>query len=116
MKRSSVQSEHTLSMVFFDLSTNSLVEKTIILDIDQVYLTTEDSIEIHKNQSHQILISWTRSEKQEIHYEPISSTETKKKRHREVTCRGCLEDQPNQLAHMEDGGCLYDPALEDNNF
>lgn len=26
------------------------------------------------------------------------------------TCRGCWEDQPNQQAHMNLGGCLYDPA------
>jgi hypothetical protein len=25
-----------------------------------------------------------------------------------ITCRGCLEDQPNQLAHMEIGGCMYE--------
>ena len=31
------------------------------------------------------------------------------------TCWGCLEDQPNQLAHMDPGGCLYqsDSDLED---
>lgn len=23
-----------------------------------------------------------------------------------TTCIGCIEDQPNQLAHMEEGGCL----------
>ncbi|ARF09944.1 hypothetical protein Indivirus_6_10 [Indivirus ILV1] len=23
------------------------------------------------------------------------------------SCIGCREDQPNQLAHMEPGGCLY---------
>lgn len=23
------------------------------------------------------------------------------------TCRGCIEDQPNQEAHMDFGGCLY---------
>jgi len=22
-------------------------------------------------------------------------------------CQGCIEDQPNQMAHMESGGCLY---------
>lgn len=22
------------------------------------------------------------------------------------TCQGCLTNQPNQLAHMEEGGCL----------
>ena len=25
----------------------------------------------------------------------------------QTKCQGCLEDQPNQLAHMEYGGCLY---------
>jgi Ni,Fe-hydrogenase III component G len=25
-----------------------------------------------------------------------------------ITCIGCLENQPNQLAHMDYGGCLYD--------
>ena len=25
-----------------------------------------------------------------------------------ITCLGCLEDQPNQLAHMGYGGCLND--------
>jgi hypothetical protein len=24
-----------------------------------------------------------------------------------TTCQGCIEEQPNQLAHMEFGGCLY---------
>lgn len=26
----------------------------------------------------------------------------------ENTCWGCREDQPNQMAHMEPGGCLYE--------
>lgn len=26
----------------------------------------------------------------------------------EVNCTGCIENQPNQLAHMHFGGCLYD--------
>ena len=33
------------------------------------------------------------------------------------TCCGCREDQPNQLAHMDPGGCLYvedDDIYEDN--
>lgn len=29
-----------------------------------------------------------------------------------ITCRGCIENQPNQLAHMDYGGCLY--SSEDN--
>lgn len=28
------------------------------------------------------------------------------------SCWGCREDQPNQLAHMEPGGCLYQPEEE----
>ncbi len=24
------------------------------------------------------------------------------------TCQGCLEDQPNQQAHMNEGGCMYE--------
>ena len=31
-----------------------------------------------------------------------------------ITCRGCLEDQPGQMAHMDIGGCLYDgPDIKD---
>ena len=30
------------------------------------------------------------------------------------TCWGCKYDQPNQLAHMEYGGCLYSP--DDDEF
>ena len=25
---------------------------------------------------------------------------------REVTCRGCIDNESNQLAHMNPGGCL----------
>jgi len=31
------------------------------------------------------------------------------------SCWGCREDQPNQLAHMDYGGCMYDDS-EDNNY
>lgn len=24
----------------------------------------------------------------------------------DITCQGCLTNQPNQLAHMDEGGCL----------
>lgn len=27
-------------------------------------------------------------------------------------CWGCVEQQPNQLAHMDPGGCLYDSETE----
>lgn len=30
-----------------------------------------------------------------------------------TTCQGCIENQPNQLAHMEEGGCLYWNPSED---
>lgn len=30
------------------------------------------------------------------------------KRNNEITCQGCLESQPNQQAHMDYGGCLYE--------
>jgi hypothetical protein len=30
----------------------------------------------------------------------------------DVLCWGCKEDQPNQLAHMDYGGCLYYDACE----
>lgn len=28
------------------------------------------------------------------------------------TCKGCIENQPNQLAHMEVGGCLEEKYLD----
>jgi hypothetical protein len=28
------------------------------------------------------------------------------------TCWGCREDQPNQLAHIDPGGCLYNSETE----
>lgn len=27
-------------------------------------------------------------------------------------CQGCKENQPNQLAHVDPGGCLYDSGSE----
>ena len=30
-------------------------------------------------------------------------------------CWGCVQDQPNQMAHMEWGGCLYDESIEVDN-
>jgi len=29
-----------------------------------------------------------------------------------ITCWGCREDQPNQLAHVDYGGCLYDASKD----
>jgi hypothetical protein len=31
----------------------------------------------------------------------------------EKTCQGCREDQPNQSAHMDLGGCLYSEYVSD---
>ena len=34
-----------------------------------------------------------------------------------ITCRGCLENQPGQMAHMDIGGCLYDgPDIDDDEY
>jgi hypothetical protein len=29
-------------------------------------------------------------------------------RNLKLTCQGCIEEQPNQQAHMDVGGCLYE--------
>jgi len=34
--------------------------------------------------------------------------EDQKINNNEITCQGCLESQPNQQAHMDYGGCLYE--------
>jgi hypothetical protein len=33
-----------------------------------------------------------------------------------TTCQGCVENQPNQLAHMDEGGCLYIPPSQDDYY
>lgn len=38
------------------------------------------------------------------------SRKSNKYANRNFTCQGCMDDQPNQLAHMEPGGCLYTPS------
>jgi len=32
-----------------------------------------------------------------------------------TTCTGCLDEQPNQLAHMGNHGCLEEPDYSDTN-
>ena len=32
-----------------------------------------------------------------------------------TTCWGCQQEQPNQLAHMDKGGCLYNPEDDSDN-
>ena len=32
---------------------------------------------------------------------------------KQLSCQGCREDQPNQMAHMEPGGCLYEEYVEE---
>ena len=39
-------------------------------------------------------------------------TQSLTKANKMQTCTGCLDDQPNQLAHMFPGGCLY---MEDDS-
>lgn len=31
---------------------------------------------------------------------------------KKITCKGCIENQPNQLAHMDVGGCLEEHNLD----
>lgn len=33
-----------------------------------------------------------------------------------TTCSGCIEGQLNQMAHMDEGGCLYEHSEEDYGF
>jgi len=35
-----------------------------------------------------------------------------KDNHKKNTCKGCIENQPNQLAHMDVGGCLEENYLD----
>ena len=32
---------------------------------------------------------------------------------KQLSCQGCREDQPNQIAHMDPGGCLYEEYVSD---
>lgn len=34
----------------------------------------------------------------------------------EKKCQGCREDQPNQMAHMEPGGCMYEEIADSTSF
>jgi hypothetical protein len=41
----------------------------------------------------------------DIEYPPLENNAV-------VECQGCIEEQPNQQAHMRPGGCLYDDRYE----
>lgn len=46
---------------------------------------------------------------------PTNQTKNKnenKDNHKKNTCKGCIENQPNQLAHMDVGGCLEENYLD----
>lgn len=43
----------------------------------------------------------------------IIDSPSKERSRSESVCQACLENQPNQLAHMEFGGCLW---VDDSNF
>jgi len=38
----------------------------------------------------------------------IKKIQEKNQEINKITCQGCLEEQPNQQAHMDYGGCLYE--------
>ena len=42
-----------------------------------------------------------------IHIVNLKNGEIVYKKLRSKSCIGCMENQPNQLAHMDYGGCLY---------
>ena len=44
-----------------------------------------------------------------------SDVHNKNKNENEITCWGCREKQPNQLAHMDPGGCLHFVASDDED-
>lgn len=47
-----------------------------------------------------------------VYSEETETEEDDEDEEEQHTCQGCQEDQPNQMAHMEPGGCLYDESLE----
>jgi len=44
-------------------------------------------------------------------YESVSDLEDHPENTTDTCCRGCRENQPNQLAHVDYGGCLYERAV-----
>ena len=62
--------------------------------------TLEEAYKVTLNQN--LLYDWihiVNNLNGEIAYKKIRVQQTK--------CRGCIEHQPNQMAHMDYGGCLY---------
>ncbi len=47
------------------------------------------------------------------HYTNGISEHLEKDEKKPISCNGCREGQPNQLAHMDPGGCLYTNDLEE---
>lgn len=77
--------------IFSDIITDlfkNTVENTI--STFQKYLSNQNIINVLNN-----VIKKLQEEDQEINKN-------------EITCQGCLEEQPNQQAHMDYGGCLYE--------
>ena len=77
--------------IFSDIITDlfkNTVENTI--STFQRYLSTQNIINVLNN-----VIKKLEEENQEINKN-------------EITCQGCLEEQANQQAHMDYGGCLYE--------
>lgn len=41
-----------------------------------------------------------------------TNTNTNNTNSKTTTCKGCIENQPNQLAHMDFGGCLEEKEID----
>ena len=77
--------------IFSDIITDlfkNTVENTI--STFQCYLSNQNIIHVLNN-----VIKKLQEKNQEIN-------------NNEITCQGCLEEQANQQAHMDYGGCLYE--------
>jgi len=78
--------------VYSDIITD-LFRKTVIGVVHNFrsYISTENVVNILQN-----II------------QEISNDENNLQNDAEITCTGCLEEQPNQQAHMGIGGCMYE--------
>lgn len=83
----------------FDRMRQRLEEQAV--KIQELHAIIEIKDSIIANQQNQIL---------ELLNRDVATEETDESN--EVTCRGCRENQPNQLAHTSPGGCLYTDDME----
>tara|TARA_B110000114_G_scaffold139598_1_gene147116 strand:- start:676 stop:1185 length:510 start_codon:yes stop_codon:yes gene_type:complete len=75
----------------------------------------EDSAQQQEDSAHNHMFTMSYGEIQEA--EPLEREAdafvVEEARAEVCECIGCLENQPNQLAHMDPGGCLYDESDEE---